>query len=195
MASIIMLPCKRLTHLSPGVIFTPLRQTHSVTQGQPSAFWQLKVCGGQIWWKAVEILIWVCPVGQCGLPPFPGEASSSPSPLWTLNRRHWRGSAYERAHSLLPTEFIKFFFFPYQCGQYFFHCLPPTFQAQEVRLLGCHLTGGRWFTKQEALTSKLCFHSTGGESRVLDPHYWCWESGEQCWKHSLTYLLWLGKSL
>lgn len=111
MASIIMLPCKRLTHLSPGVIFTPLRQTHSVTQGQPSAFWQLKVCGGQIWWKAVEILIWVCPVGQCGLPPFPGEASSSPSPLWTLNRRHWRGSAYERAHSLLPTEFIKFFFF------------------------------------------------------------------------------------
>ena len=41
----------------------------------------------------------------------PGEASSSPSPLWTLNRRHWRGSAYERAHSLLPTEFIKFFFF------------------------------------------------------------------------------------
>ncbi|XP_024854946.1 ras-specific guanine nucleotide-releasing factor RalGPS1 isoform X7 [Bos taurus] len=58
-----------------------------------------------------------------------------------------------------------------QCGQYFFHCLPPTFQAQEVRLLGCHLTGGRWFTKQEALTSKLCFHSTGGESRVLDPHY------------------------
>ena len=88
-----------------------------------------------------------------------------------------------------------YIFFPYQCGQYFFHRLPPTFQAQEVCLLGCRLTGGRWFTKQEAITSKVCSGSIGGEARVLDSHYWCWESGEQCWKHSLTYLLWLGKSL
>lgn len=105
------MPCQQLTHLSPRGIFTSLCQTRSVTQGQPSALWQLKVSGGRIWWKAVEILIWVCPLGQCGLPPLPGEASSSPCPLWTLKRRQWRGSAYERTHSLLPTEFTKCFFF------------------------------------------------------------------------------------
>lgn len=58
----------------------------------------------------------------------PREEDARRDSVWESTRR-----------SLLPTEFIKLFFFSCQDGQYFFHHLPPTSEAQDRYLLGCHL--------------------------------------------------------
>lgn len=99
-------------------------------------------------------------------PPFPPWRSPfiALSPPWSLKRHLKRDSASERTHSLLPTEFIKLFFFLFlPVCQYSFHCLPPTSQAQEVCILGCHFTGGKMVHENgKTLASRVHFHSTVG---------------------------------
>lgn len=144
------------SHLFLGEIFTPFSWTRLVTEGQlASCILTTEILpGGSIWQRAVEILFWVCPGRESGLPfSSPKKPVHHACPTVAPKEEDaWRDSVWESTHrSLLPTEFIKHFFFLAKMASISFHHLPPTSEAQDLYLLECHLQveSGPW--KWEAI--------------------------------------------